>query len=436
MTLSITLDTERREGGFWVGEAEARPATWRSLLADGEFRTLWSAQAVSTVGDQLARVALTVLVFDRSKSAFLTATVIGITYLPWILGGPLLSGLADKFPRRSIMIVCNLFSAGLIGLMALRGVALSLLCVLLFLAVLLEPLFSASRSALMADVLPDDRYVLANALGNLTTQTGQVVGFAVGGVAVGVLGPQTALVVDAGTFFISAVMLSLWVRDRPGASTDDADVSALRAWWERLSGGATLVFRDPKLRFLLIVSWLATFYVVPEGLAAPYVDQIYHDHDKHSVAIGLILAAQPAGVVIGGLVLSRLVAPARRLALLVPLAALSTGPLLLIALTPGLAVSLIVFAIGGLGASYQLVSNATFVQSVSPARRGQAFGLATAGLIAGQGLGLLLAGAIASTLPASTVIAGSGVLGLLTLATVSGAGRRVFTTSSPSPAVH
>jgi MFS family permease len=436
MTLSITLDTERREGGFWVGEAEARPATWRSLLADGEFRTLWSAQAVSTVGDQLARVALTVLVFDRTKSAFLTAAVIGITYLPWILGGPLLGGLADKFPRRSIMIVCNLMSALLIGLMAFRGVALGVLCALLFFAVLLEPLFSASRSALLADVLPDDRYVLANALGNVTTQTGQVVGFAAGGIAVGVLGPQTALVVDAGTFFISAVMLSLWVRDRPGASVDAAGTSALRAWWERLSGGAQLVFRDPKLRTLLIVSWLALFYVVPEGLAAPYVDQLYGDHQKHSVAIGLILAAQPLGVVIGGLLLSRLVPQPKRLALLVPLAALSSAPMMLIGLTPGLVLSVIILAVTGLGGSYQIVSNSTFVQSVSPERRGQAYGLATAGLIAGQGLGLLLGGAIASQVPASAVIAGSGLLGTLTLLAVSGVGRRVFASTPPSPVPH
>jgi MFS family permease len=436
MTLSITLDTERREGGFWVGEAEARPATWRSLLADGEFRTLWSAQAVSTVGDQLARVALTVLVFDRTRSAFLTATVIGITYLPWILGGPLLGGLADKFPRRSIMIVCNLLSALLIGLMAFRGVALGVLCALLFFAVLLEPMFAASRSALLADVLPDDRYVLANALGNVTTQTGQVVGFAVGGVAVGILGPQTALVVDAATFFFSAVMLSLWVRDRPAASVDADGTSALRAWRDRLTAGASLVFRDPKLRTLLLVSWLATFYVVPEGLAAPYADQLYHDHGKHSVAIGLILAAQPCGVVIGGLLLTRLVPPPRRLALLVPLAALSTAPLLLIGLTPGLVLSVLILVVTGLGGSYQIVSNSTFVQSVSPARRGQAYGLATAGLIAGQGVGVLLAGAVASQVPASAVIAGAGLLGVLTLFGISGAGRRVFASQSPSPVPH
>jgi MFS family permease len=62
-----------------------------------EFRGLWTAQVLSLLGDQLARVALTVLVFDRTESALLTGLVYAVTYLPWLLGGPLLSGLADRY---------------------------------------------------------------------------------------------------------------------------------------------------------------------------------------------------------------------------------------------------------------------------------------------------------------------------------------------------
>jgi MFS family permease len=411
-----------------VGEAEARPATWRSLLADGEYRALWSAQAVSIAGDQLARVALTVLVYEGTKSPLFTAVVYAITVLPWVVGGPLLSGLADRIPRRTIMVGCNLASAGLLGLMAIPGIPLPGLCVLLFLAVLLEPLFSAARSSLIADVLPDDRYVLASALGNVTTQTGQVAGFALGGIVVGVLGSRPALLIDAATFLISAGVVALQVRRRPAAAIHEG---GLAGWRARLTGGARLVFGDPRLRTLLILSWLATYYIVPEGLAAPYVEKDLHGG---SVGVGLMLAAQPAGVVIGGLLLTRLVPPARRLALMVPLAAVALVPIVLIGLRPNLPISIALLFVGGLGASYQLVANATFVQSMAPDRRGQAFGLATAGLFAGQGLGIVAAGAIALLVSPSAVIAGAGVLGLLTLAAVSGSGRRVFA-SYPSPAV-
>jgi MFS family permease len=414
-----------------VGEAAARPATWRSLLADREYRALWSAQAVSIAGDQLARVALTVLVYDQTGSALLTAAVYAITYIPWIVGGPLLGVLADRLPRRTIMIGCNLAAAVLIGAMAIPGMPLAALCVLLFLAVLLEPLFSSARSALIADVLPDDRYVLASALGNVTTQTGQVVGFAMGGIAVKALGAGPSLLIDASTFLLSGCLLALRVRRRPAATNGQQHDAGVAGWRAQLASGARMVFGDPRLRTLVILSWLASYYIVPEGLAGPYVTK---EMGGGSLGIGLVLAAEPAGVVIGGLILSRLVPPARRLALMVPLAAVALCPLVLIGLRPSLQISIALLVVCGLGASYQLVANATFVQTVAPERRGQAYGQATAGLIAGQGLGVLAAGAVAEFAPPSAVIAGAGVLGLITLAAVSGAGRRVFA-SHPSPVV-
>ena len=63
----------------------------------GEFRALWLAQVLSYVGDQFAQVAIAILVFERTGSAFLTALAYALTYLPPIVGGPLLSGLADLF---------------------------------------------------------------------------------------------------------------------------------------------------------------------------------------------------------------------------------------------------------------------------------------------------------------------------------------------------
>jgi MFS family permease len=426
MTVSITLKAKHRGGGL-VSDAAAMPATWRSLFADGEYRALWVAQVVSVVGDQLARVALAVLVYHRTNSPLLTAMVYAITYLPWVVGGPLLGGLADRFPRRSVMITCDLLCAVLVALMALPGAPLGILFVLLFLVILLDSPFTAARSSLIADVLSDERYILASALGNLTFQTGLVLGFAAGGALVGTVGARQALLLDAATFLASAAIVWLGVRRRPAAAGRDGETVA--GWSTRLVAGLRLVFGDPRLRALVVLAWLAAFYVVPEGLAAPYAQELGGD----AGTVGLVLAAGPAGVVIGGLVLSRLVRPARRLMLMVPLAYMSCVPLMFYALRPPTPVALALLVASGLGASYQLAANAAFVQSVPAASRGQAFGLAAAGLVAGQGLSIVIAGAIAELVPASTVIAGAGALGLLAVAAVSGVGRRL--TASPMPAV-
>ena len=103
---------------------EAR-SSCREVFAIGEFRALWSAQVLSFAGDQFAQVAIAILVYGRTHSPFLTALAYALTYLPPIAGGPLLSSLADLFPRRRVMIVCDLFRVGTVGLVAIPGLPFS-----------------------------------------------------------------------------------------------------------------------------------------------------------------------------------------------------------------------------------------------------------------------------------------------------------------------
>ncbi|HEV2887615.1 MAG TPA: MFS transporter, partial [Jatrophihabitans sp.] len=119
------------------------------VLRVPEFRVIWLADAQSQAGDQLARVALSVLVFDRTSSALLTALTYALTFLPALLGGALLSGLADRLPRRRVMIVGDLTRAVLLGVMAIPGTPLWLVCILLVFAVLVGSPFTAAESALL-----------------------------------------------------------------------------------------------------------------------------------------------------------------------------------------------------------------------------------------------------------------------------------------------
>jgi transmembrane secretion effector len=99
--------------------ARRRAASYRAVFAIREFRALWWAQVVSYLGDQIAQVAIAVLVYTKTGSPGLTALAYALTYLPPILGGPLLAGLMDVFPRRQVMITLDLVRDGLVELMAL-----------------------------------------------------------------------------------------------------------------------------------------------------------------------------------------------------------------------------------------------------------------------------------------------------------------------------
>src|SRR4051794_9572143 len=87
----------------------------RAVLAVPGFRALWLAELLSVAGDQLARVALAVLVFGRTGSASWSALTYALTFLPALFGGVLLGGLADRFPRRRVMVVADLARAWLVA---------------------------------------------------------------------------------------------------------------------------------------------------------------------------------------------------------------------------------------------------------------------------------------------------------------------------------
>ena len=100
-------------------------ATFRDVFAVREFRFLWSSVVLSTVGDRLALVALTLLVYDRTGSPLLAALVYAAGYLPWVIGGLFLAGVADRRPRRSVMVFCDAIRAVLVAVTLIRRLPLA-----------------------------------------------------------------------------------------------------------------------------------------------------------------------------------------------------------------------------------------------------------------------------------------------------------------------
>jgi MFS family permease len=390
-------------------------ATFGEVFRIGEFRALWIAQVLSVAGDQLARVAITLLVFDQTRSALLAAVAFAASVVPTFAGGLLLSGLADRWPRRRVMIGCDLGRAGLVGLMALPGMPLVVRVGLLVLVTLISAPFTSARAALYPDILAGDRYVLGTAVTLTTLQFAQVLGFAVGGAAVAFFGVRVSLLADAVTFIVSAVITGLWVRARPiprgqdhGGPAHSGPAQPSRRHGRGLRAGLRLVFRTPALLTPMLFGWLAAFYNVPEGVAAPLAAAL----GGGAVAVGLILAAQALGATLGAALFSRLVKPQWRLRWMSPLAAGSCAVLVLFVVHPALPGALVLLMISGLCDCYQLAANAAFVRAVPDSQRSQAFGIAQGGMSLGQGAAMILAGAAAEQFPPSLVIAASGVLGL------------------------
>jgi predicted MFS family arabinose efflux permease len=410
------------------GETTARAGLGVAFRV-AEFRAIWAAEVVSVAGDQLARVALTVLVYARTGSAGWAAGTYALTFLPALLGGLLLGRLADRHPRREVMIVCDLVRAALVAVMALPGVSLPLLCALLVLVVLLAPLHTSAQGALLPEILAGPRLEAGLAVRQITAQAAQVAGFAAGGLLVAVIGAAPSLGLNAATFALSALLLRAGVRARPApgdgrrARPPGPSVAARPGpgWTDDMRAGMRVVFGHRRRRTLALAVWLVGCFVVPEALAVPYAAQLGAGPE----VAGLLMAADPAGSVVGAWLWTRLAPAALRERAIGPLAVLAGLPLAACAFAPGVAGSLVLWALAGAGATACLVqAQAEFVRATPDVLRGRAIGVAASGLITAQGVAVLLGGLAAEAWDARAAVVACGVLGTAAAVVLTVAQRR------------
>ncbi|GAB3500101.1 MFS transporter [Amycolatopsis cihanbeyliensis] len=400
------------------------------MLAEREFRSLWFAELLSVCGDQLARVALAVLVFQRTNSAALTGLTYALTYIPTVLGGVLLASWGDRRSRRDVMVLTDLVRALLVGAMVLPGLPLWVLCVLVAVMTLFGGPFKAAQQAILPTVLKGERYTVGMALRNVTMQSAQVAGFAGGGLLVAAINPTMGLAVNAATFAVSGLVVRYGVRYHPPVAAP-AVAAGWRSWLSSTTAGARLVWRDTGLRTLVALNWLAGFYVVPETIAAPYAASL----GLGTAAVGWLMAADPIGSVLGGFLFGRWI-PERVQVRVIGLLGIAAGvPLVLCLLHPGLVPSMVLFGLSGLLATgYNIQGVVQFMRRLPDAQRAQGSGLNSTGLVTVQGLGAAAAGGLAELIGPAHTIAVAGAAGIVVAVPIAMAWGRVRTRPGVTPA--
>jgi MFS family permease len=394
--------TGSRPGSVTPRSSENVRAGYGAVFAVKEFRAIFAAHVLSVLGSVFADVSLAVLVFRQTGSALLTALVFALGFLPYAVSGLLLSGVADRYSARRVLVACDLLSAGCVMVMAVAVTPLAVLFVLRFAVSMLSPLFTGTRAASLADILPDDLYVLGRSLVRMVSQGSQIIGYGLGGLALVWLSPRTALYVTVGTFLSSALLLRLGTRDRPArVSGDTATIRGSIASTQRLFG-------NPRIRALLLMWWIPPmFFIVAEGTAAPFTAAA----GAGSAGFGIFMAAMPVGTALGEVLAGTLLGAVARERIALPLAALSMLPMAAFAIHPSLPLAVALMLLTGLCAAYTLGMDQWFVQAVPVTMRGSAMSLLGAGLMTFQGLGVTAGGAIAALIPPYAVICGAGAVG-------------------------
>ncbi|MFE3515558.1 MFS transporter [Streptomyces sp. NPDC059166] len=382
---------------------DGEPGGYRAVFAVREFRAVFAAHLLSLLGVVVSELALTVLVYDLTGSPLLSALTFALGFLPYVVGGTLFAGVADRYPARRVLVTCDLICAACVAVMVLPGTPVGALLALRCVVAAVAPVFTGTRTAALADVLGEgDLFVLGRSLLRLVSQSALLVGFGVGGALLTVLSPRAAITITVLTFLCSAALLRLGTLDRPARG--GAGGTLLK---ESLAG-ARAVLGDRRTRGLLLLFWVPAFFVVaPEALAAPYADAI----GAGPAGVGLLMGAMAVGHIGAELYVGTALGQAARSRIVLPVAALGLVPLVLYGFRPGTALSVGALVLTGAGAAYVIGLDQWFVDAVPEELRGRAMTLLTAGLMTVQGLGMALAGLAAEFLPVHQVVAWSGAIG-------------------------
>ncbi|HEY5031402.1 MAG TPA: MFS transporter [Actinomycetes bacterium] len=383
------------------------------MLGIREARGLLVAQAASEIGDQAARVAIALLVLERTGDLLYSALALAIAYVPGILGEAVLGSLADRYPRREIMLVCDLLRLVILGALAvlvMQSVSLLVVFALLLTSEFVSLPFGTARASLFPDVVPDRTdYVTVQGLSRTVHLSTQVIGSVAGGGLVDLLGVSRTLAIDAVTFLVSFVMIRQYVLRRP--PTDEAGTSPKRMardFW----GGARELLGDPVRRSITLLGWgSALFLIAPEAVALGYRPGLT------PLVGGVLLAAVPAGSAVGALLLPRV--PLRdQLRLLLPLAALSCLPLFATSIGPPPLVAAALWFVAGVLQAFVLTVISAVTMLTDRARRGRVLGIASAGFNAATAVSFALVGWLAgfSGIGPARAVSLAGAGGLLTVA--------------------
>ena len=361
----------------------------RDALATPDLRHLQLAAAAAGVGGWAFMVALAVHAYAVGGAAAVGLAAL-VRMAPAGLAAPLMGVLADRFPRRDVLLAALLARASLLAAAALAVAAGAPLAVLLVLATLFTVVATAhkpAQAALLPHLAPDPAHqAAANALWTAIDNGAFVAGAVAGGVLVAALGAPAAFAAAGLAFAAAASVLARIPRDPRASSFSRSPRERLHSPLE----GVRLVARDPRLRLLVGVLSVSTLV---EGMVdVLVVVTALRLLDVGDAGVGWLNAAWGIGGLAGGAVALKLLARGR-LRFALPAGGFLIGlPLLALAGLPHVAVALAALTVLGVGYALVETAGTTLLQRLAhDGVRARAFSVVESSYWLTTGAGAMLA---------------------------------------------
>jgi MFS family permease len=395
-----------------------RAGTFRAALSHRDYRYLLSSLAVSETGNWLYAAASIIYILDATGSAAWIGVAAVVRLLPYILFGPLGGAIADRFDRRTVMIVSDLARAGLMGVLTVVAMSDSTAAVIGAIAIaFVNNSFAApyypAVTAITPSVVTEDDLAAANALSGTIDNFALAFGPALSAVLLLLGPPPVAFAVNGLTFLLSAYLVTrISVRGKVGEVEVEATLRS------RMAAGGRAIRASHEAMLLVGLSIAFGFTFGQEiVLFGPITEQFL---GMSIDATGLLFAAPGIGGILATVAAGKLAARSHTAGILAVSVLIAGIPLMTLSVVHEPAAAYLLLTIEGAAVIIADVVTTTTLQRVVPSERiGSVFGILGAVTVAGTALGSLVAPITIELfgLAWATALAG-GVLLVLTLATL------------------
>jgi MFS family permease len=287
------------------GEERARP----DRLWNRGFFLLWQGQMISQFGTLATSFAMTLWLKDATGSASLMGLLTAALLLPSVVLGPIGGTFADRHSRIRIAVVCDVLSgAGMLALAlfmfdprvasqepgAVRF-AIGLMFAVSVLAGTLRAFFTPALTAVIPDLVPQDKIPAANSLNQFAVQGSTLLGQSIGAWLYQILGAPVVFLID-GVSFIYAGICAAFIRVPPKPQKPAAE-QAFRGFLAETGEGFRYIWRQAGLRDFIGIASLVNFFGMPIAVLLPFYVELYLKLE--SKWYGFLMAAISLGSVAG-----------------------------------------------------------------------------------------------------------------------------------------
>jgi len=378
--------------------------------------SLFIANAISLVGNVFSMIAIPWFVLQTTGSAMQTGVTGFFTILPVVLAGFFGGTLIDRLGYKRTSIISDLASGITTALIPLLYFTIGLefwqLILLVFLGAFLDAPGTTARAALLPELadqagMPIER---VTSITHVIERGARLVGAPLAGFLIGILGTGNVLWLDAASFFISAGMIWMLV---PRIKIHGEIDSGSGDYFAELKEGLRFIARDRLILSIVLMAMLTNFLdAIFGGVVQPvYVKEVYGS----ALSLGLLIAANGGGAVIGGLIFAAIGHRLPRHATFVAASLLAGIRFWFYALYPPVWILAAITLVSSIGTGpLTPIIDAVKFARIPPTMRGRVFGAITAGTGMAMPLGLLLGGVLTERFGTFAMMLGLAITFFLT----------------------